>query len=162
MNPFPNVERRKTLLIVSLMVSSFNVNRFAARRNAAPLGKRNWKMFYATLRDMVIYLHKDEHGFKRGAVYDNAGNAMRIHHSLAMRAVDYTKKQHVFRLQTSDWAQYLFQTRFASRVQICMLSYAERIDLNAQNVFFNTFMQLYCKVQIPEKIHLTGCLVSSI
>ena len=32
-------------------------------------------------------------------------------HALATKAADYTKKQHVFRVQTSDWAQYLFQTR---------------------------------------------------
>ena len=68
-------------------------------------------MFYATLRDMVFYLHKDEHGFKKNALYDNMSNAIRIHHALATKATDYKKKQHVFRLQTSDWAQYLFQTR---------------------------------------------------
>ena len=78
-----------------------------------PVGKRGWKMFYATLRDMVIYLHKDEHGFKKSAlVADNLSNCIRIHHALATKATDYKKKQHVFRLQTSDWAQYLFQTRW--------------------------------------------------
>lgn len=33
-----------------------------------------------------------------------------VHHSLAEPAVDYTKKPHVFRLQTADWRVFLFQT----------------------------------------------------
>lgn len=41
---------------------------------------------------------------------DNVHNAIRIHHALATRATDYTKKQHVFRLQTADQSEYLFQT----------------------------------------------------
>ena len=76
------------------------------------MGKRGWKMFYATLRDTVLYLHKDEHGFKRSALCDHMGNAIRVHHALATKATDYKKKQHVFRLKTADWAQYLFQTRW--------------------------------------------------
>ena len=78
---------------------------------AAPLGKRGWKMYYAVLKDMILYLHKDEHAAKKSTCYENLGNAVRIHHALATRATDYTKKQHVFRLQTADWAQYLLQTR---------------------------------------------------
>lgn len=35
---------------------------------SAPYGKRSWKMFYCTLRDLVLYLHKDEHGFKKTQV----------------------------------------------------------------------------------------------
>ena len=69
-------------------------------------------MFYATMRDMVIYLHKDEHGFKKSSpVAENLSHCIRIHHALATKATDYRKKQHVFRLQTADAAQYLFQTR---------------------------------------------------
>ncbi|GFQ74632.1 PH and SEC7 domain-containing protein 3 [Trichonephila clavata] len=78
-----------------------------------PIGKRGWKMFYADLRDLVLYLHKDENGCsKRQMMYDSLHNAIRIHHALATRATDYTKKQHVFRLQTADQAVYLFQTRY--------------------------------------------------
>lgn len=74
---------------------------------SAPFGKRGWKMYYCTLRELVLYLHKDEHGFRS----DSLHNAIRIHHALATKASDYTKKQHVFRLQTADQAEYLFQTR---------------------------------------------------
>lgn len=69
-------------------------------------------MYFATLRDMILYLHKDDHGFKKGNLVESANNAIRIHHALATKATDYTKKQHVFRLQTCDWAEYLFQTRY--------------------------------------------------
>ncbi|XP_067010957.2 PH and SEC7 domain-containing protein isoform X4 [Anabrus simplex] len=82
-----------------------------------PFGKRGWKMFYCTLRDMVLYLHKDEHGFRKSALSDNLHNAIRIHHALATKASDYTKKQHVFRLQTADQAEYLFQTSDSKELQ---------------------------------------------
>ncbi|KAI8424107.1 LOW QUALITY PROTEIN: hypothetical protein MSG28_002714 [Choristoneura fumiferana] len=80
------------------------------RAPSTPFGRRGWKMFYCTLRDLVLFLHKDEHGFRRGQMSDNLHNAIRIHHALATKATDYTKKQHVFRLQTADQAEYLFQT----------------------------------------------------
>uniref|UniRef100_A0A1B6MEA4 PH domain-containing protein n=2 Tax=Graphocephala atropunctata TaxID=36148 RepID=A0A1B6MEA4_9HEMI len=82
-----------------------------------PLGKRGWKMFYCTLRDLVLYLHKDEHGFRKSQLSDNLHNAIRIHHSLATKATDYTKKQHVFRLETADQAEYLFQTSDSKELQ---------------------------------------------
>ncbi|CAB3377447.1 Hypothetical predicted protein [Cloeon dipterum] len=82
-----------------------------------PFGKRSWKMFYCTLRDMVLYLHKDEHGFRKSQMYDNLHNAIRIHHALATKAADYNKKQHVFRLQTADQAEYLFQTSDSKELQ---------------------------------------------
>jgi PH/SEC7 domain-containing protein len=75
----------------------------------APFLKRSWKMFYASLRDMVLYLHKDDKGFKTNS-FDNISNAIRIHHAHATVASDYKKKQFVFRLKTADWAEYLFQT----------------------------------------------------
>ncbi|XP_013138934.1 PREDICTED: PH and SEC7 domain-containing protein 1 isoform X5 [Papilio polytes] len=81
-----------------------------ANAKKTPFGRRGWKMFYCTLRDLVLYLHKDEHGFRRSQMSDNLHNAIRIHHALATKATDYTKKQHVFRLQTADQAEYLFQT----------------------------------------------------
>ncbi|CAH2243250.1 jg2253, partial [Pararge aegeria aegeria] len=84
---------------------------FDANGKKTPFGRRGWKMFYCTLRDLVLYLHKDEHGFRRSQMSDNLHNAIRIHHALATKATDYTKKQHVFRLQTADQAEYLFQTR---------------------------------------------------
>lgn len=44
-------------------------------------------------------------------------NAIFIHHSLATKATDYQKKQHVFRLQTADQAEYLFQTSDSKELQ---------------------------------------------
>lgn len=59
----------------------------------------------------MLYLHKDEHGFRKSQLSDNLHNAVQIHHALATKAADYTKKLHVFRLETADQAEYLFQTR---------------------------------------------------
>ncbi|XP_062589708.1 PH and SEC7 domain-containing protein 1-like isoform X1 [Saccostrea cucullata] len=80
-----------------------------------PLGKRGWKVFYSSLRDMVLYLHKDQHSKGQGS--EGLQNAIRIHHSLASKATDYTKKQHVFRLETADWAEYLIQTSDSKELQ---------------------------------------------
>jgi len=82
----------------------------------AAMGRRGWRMFYATLCDMVLYLHKDERSFKQSASFGTPTSAVRVHHALATRATDYIKKQHVFRLQAADWSQSLFQARY----QICI------------------------------------------
>jgi len=74
----------------------------------APFLKRSWKMYYVTLRDMVLYLHKDDKEIKKN-IFDNISNAIRVHHAYASVATDYKKKQFVFRLKTADWAEYLFQ-----------------------------------------------------
>lgn len=84
---------------------------FDANGKRTPLGKRGWKMYYATLRDLVLYLHKDEQGFRKNQLYESLHNSVRVHHALASKATDYTKKEFVFRLQTADQAEYLFQTR---------------------------------------------------
>eukprot|EP00105_Crassostrea_gigas_P022739 XP_011442357.1 PREDICTED: PH and SEC7 domain-containing protein 3 isoform X2 [Crassostrea gigas] len=80
-----------------------------------PLGKRGWKVFYSSLRDMVLYLYKDQHS--KSQLVDGTQNAIRIHHCLASKATDYTKKQHVFRLETADWAEYLIQTSDSKELQ---------------------------------------------
>lgn len=68
-------------------------------------------MFYATLRDLVLFLHKDEQGFRKNQLYESLNNSIRVHHALASNASDYTKKQFVFRLETAENAEFLFQTR---------------------------------------------------
>ncbi|XP_050532169.1 PH and SEC7 domain-containing protein-like isoform X2 [Daktulosphaira vitifoliae] len=79
-------------------------------------GKRGWKMYFCTLRDLILYLHKDDSGFKKTQISDSIHNAIHIHHALATKAIDYTKKQHVFRLITADQAEYLFQTSDAKEL----------------------------------------------
>nr|KAG5692677.1 hypothetical protein BaRGS_028477 [Batillaria attramentaria] len=86
-------------------------------RRKTPFGKRGWKMVYAVLRDLILYQYKDEHQVKKGQFVESATNVVRIHHALATKATDYTKKQHVFRLQTSDWAELLFQTGGSAELQ---------------------------------------------
>ncbi|CAF3982460.1 unnamed protein product [Rotaria sordida] len=73
-----------------------------------PFLRRGWKAYYANLRDMVLYLHKNDQQPTTILISDT--NAIRLHHAFAQEAIDYRKRQHVFRLKTSDWAEYLFQT----------------------------------------------------
>jgi PH/SEC7 domain-containing protein len=83
---------------------------FDTNKKKTKLGKRSWKMFYLTLRDLVLYCFKDEKTAQSQASFESPHAAVRIHHSVAMAAQDYTKKQFVFRLKTCDRAEYLFQT----------------------------------------------------
>ena len=82
----------------------------------APLGKRCWKMYYMVLRDTALYLYTDENCYKRSTL---CTNTVHLQHALATKASDYTKKKHVFRLQTADLAQYLIQTRSAISSNYC-------------------------------------------
>uniref|UniRef100_A0A8C7XK53 Pleckstrin and Sec7 domain containing a n=1 Tax=Oryzias sinensis TaxID=183150 RepID=A0A8C7XK53_9TELE len=72
-------------------------------------GKRGWKSFYAMLKGLVLYLQKDEYRTERELTEEDVKNAVSVHHSLAMRAVDYSKRPNVFYLRTADWRVFLFQ-----------------------------------------------------
>ena len=67
-------------------------------------------MFYATLRDLVLYLHHDE-SKRHTTGIEEFEDSIRIHHAIASSADDYHKRQFVFRLITADQAEYLFETR---------------------------------------------------
>ncbi|KAL8608977.1 hypothetical protein ACOMHN_062860 [Nucella lapillus] len=86
-------------------------------KRKTPFGKRGWRMVYTILRDLILYQYKDEHQVRKGQFVESAHNVVRIHHALATKATDYTKKQHVFRLQTADWSEYLFQTGGMTELQ---------------------------------------------
>lgn len=86
----------------------------------AAFGRRGWKMWYAVLNDMILYLHKDERSFKQGSLVNVLNNAIHVHHALATLATDYVKKQHVFWLQTADWSRFLFQTRYSLYLVHCI------------------------------------------
>lgn len=70
---------------------------FDPNKKKTKIGKRSWKMFYLSLRDLVLYCFKDERSAQLTASYQSPMSAIRIHHGLASTAADYTKKQFVFR-----------------------------------------------------------------
>ncbi|TRY69761.1 hypothetical protein DNTS_030562, partial [Danionella cerebrum] len=86
-----------------------------------PWGKRRWKAFYATLKGMVLYLQKDDY------VKDckSSEEVISVHHALAEREVKYTKRPHVFRLQTADWRVFLLQAPSQDQME----SWIGRINL---------------------------------
>lgn len=95
-----------------------------------PIGRRGWKMFYATLRDLVLYLHKDENGFRTSQLQESYANSIRIHHSIASVANDYPKKKFVFRLITADYAEFLFETSDSRELQ----SWVDTINTTAASL----------------------------
>ncbi|XP_053257251.1 PH and SEC7 domain-containing protein 4-like [Podarcis raffonei] len=88
-----------------------------------PWGKRGWKMFHTVLKGMVLYFSKDESRPDASASEEPIG----VHHALAEKASKYTKRPHVFRLQTADWRIFLFQAPTAAE----MSSWVSRINLVA-------------------------------
>ncbi|XP_062319584.1 PH and SEC7 domain-containing protein 1 isoform X2 [Osmerus eperlanus] len=92
-----------------------------------PRGRRGWKTFYLTLKGLVLYLQKGEYSPDRQLTDEDLKNAVSIHHSLAMRATDYSKRPNVFYLRTADWRVFLFQAPNAEQMQ----SWITRINIVA-------------------------------
>ncbi|XP_041032213.1 PH and SEC7 domain-containing protein 1-like isoform X2 [Carcharodon carcharias] len=90
-----------------------------------PRGRRGWKTFYAVLKGMILYLQKDEYKSDKQLSEEDLKNAISIHHSLAVRATDYSKKPNVFYLKTADWRIFLLQAPNAELMQ----SWITRINL---------------------------------
>ncbi|KAK2819192.1 hypothetical protein Q5P01_024753 [Channa striata] len=118
-NPFLDVPHDKTASVVK---EGFLQRKLHADIDGkrTPWGKRGWKTFYGVLRGMVLYLQKDDYRNQ-----PTNEEVVSVHHSLAEQAADYTKKPHVFRLQTADWRVFLFQA--SSKVE--MNSWINRINL---------------------------------
>ncbi|KAK0152456.1 PH and SEC7 domain-containing protein 1 [Merluccius polli] len=87
-----------------------------------PRGKRAWRSFYAVLKGLVLHMQKGEYGCE-----EDLKNAVSVHHSLAMRAADYRKRDNVFYLRTADWRVFLLQAPSAEHMQ----SWITRINVVA-------------------------------
>ncbi|XP_018584235.1 PH and SEC7 domain-containing protein 1-like isoform X2 [Scleropages formosus] len=121
-NPFQDVphDKRATVFKQGFLTRKAHADVDGKR---TPWGKRSWKTFYAVLKGMVLYLQKDEYRME----WQCSEEVVSVHHALAEKAGDYTKKPHVFRLQTADWRVFLFQASTAEQ----MSSWICRINLVA-------------------------------
>lgn len=57
----------------------------------------------------VLFLTQDEYKPDADISEVDLKNAVRIHHALATRATDYSKRANVLKLKTSDWRVFLLQ-----------------------------------------------------
>ncbi|KAG8523490.1 PH and SEC7 domain-containing protein 1 [Galemys pyrenaicus] len=92
-----------------------------------PRGKRGWKNFHGILKGMILYLQKEEYQPGKALSEAELKNAISIHHALATRASDYSKRPHVFYLRTADWRVFLFQASSLEQMQ----SWITRINVVA-------------------------------
>ena len=76
---------------------------------AAPWGRRGWKSFHTVLRGTLLYFLKAGSAQRGPDPTAEAEEPLGVHHALAERASKYTKRPHVFRLQTADRRVLLFQ-----------------------------------------------------
>ena len=109
------------------------------------LGKRSWKMFFLSLRDMVLYCFKEEKSLRLDGAFCDVNNAIRVHHGLAERASDYTKKQFVFRLHTADQVSRYSKitVNFGRIVQIIIIFYItvnNRIKISLNELLMSIFL----------------------
>uniref|UniRef100_A0A8C8RIG1 Pleckstrin and Sec7 domain containing n=1 Tax=Pelusios castaneus TaxID=367368 RepID=A0A8C8RIG1_9SAUR len=92
-----------------------------------PRGKRGWKAFHAILKGMILYLQKEEYKPGKPLAEEELKNAISIHHALATRASDYSKRPNVFYLRTAEWRVFLFQAQNTEQ----MHSWITRINVVA-------------------------------
>ncbi|XP_062856663.1 PH and SEC7 domain-containing protein 2 isoform X2 [Trichomycterus rosablanca] len=116
-----------------------------------PRGRRGWKKFYAVLKGMILYLQKDEYKPDKDLSEVDLKNAVRVHHALATRACDYSKRPNVLKLKTSDWRVFLFQAPSEEE----MTSWIFRINLVAALFSAPAFpaaigsMKKFCRPLLP-------------
>ncbi|KAI5941955.1 PH and SEC7 domain-containing protein 2 [Manis javanica] len=116
-----------------------------------PRGRRGWKKFYAVLKGTILYLQKDEYRPDKALSESDLKNAIRVHHALATRASDYSKKPNVLKLKTADWRVFLFQAPSKEE----MLSWILRINLVAATFSAPAFpaavssMKKFCRPLLP-------------
>lgn len=116
-----------------------------------PRGRRGWKKFYAVLKGMILYLQKDEYKPDADISEVDLKNAVRIHHGLATRATDYSKKANVLKLKTSDWRVFLLQAPSEEE----MMSWIFRLNLVAALFSAPAFpaaigsMKKFCRPILP-------------
>ncbi|XP_068596285.1 PH and SEC7 domain-containing protein 2 [Brachionichthys hirsutus] len=116
-----------------------------------PRGRRGWKKFYAVLKGMILYLQKDEYKPDADISEVDLKNAVRIHHALAIRATDYSKRANVMKLKTSDWRVFLLQAPSEEE----MMSWIFRINLVAALFSAPAFpaaigsMEKFCRPILP-------------
>ncbi|XP_069045405.1 PH and SEC7 domain-containing protein 1 isoform X4 [Lepisosteus oculatus] len=115
-NPFLGVAQQPGALVYK---NGFLVRKVHADPDGkrTPRGKRGWKTFYAVLKGLILYLQKGEYRPEKQLSDEDLKNAVSIHHSLAMRAADYSKRPNVFYLRTADWRVFLFQAQNAEQMQ---------------------------------------------
>uniref|UniRef100_A0A8C3AFG2 Pleckstrin and Sec7 domain containing 2 n=1 Tax=Cyclopterus lumpus TaxID=8103 RepID=A0A8C3AFG2_CYCLU len=116
-----------------------------------PRGRRGWKKFYAVLKGMILYLQKDEYKPDADISEVDLKNAVRIHHALATRATDYSKRAFVLKLKTSDWRVFLLHASSEEE----MMSWIFRINLVAALFSAPAFpaaigsMKKFCRPILP-------------
>ncbi|XP_067422530.1 PH and SEC7 domain-containing protein 2 isoform X1 [Emydura macquarii macquarii] len=119
-----------------------------------PRGRRGWKKFYAVLKGTILYLQKDEYKPDKDLSEVDLKNAIRVHHALATKASDYSKKSNVLKLKTADWRVFLFQAPSKEE----MLSWILRINLVAAIFSAPAFpaaicsMKKFCRPLLPSSV----------
>uniref|UniRef100_A0A8B9I810 Pleckstrin and Sec7 domain containing 2 n=1 Tax=Anser brachyrhynchus TaxID=132585 RepID=A0A8B9I810_9AVES len=119
-----------------------------------PRGRRGWKKFYAVLKGTILYLQKDEYKPDKDLSEVDLKNAIRVHHALATKASDYSKKSNVLKLKTADWRVFLFQAPSKEE----MLSWILRINLVAAIFSAPAFpaaicsMKKFCRPLLPSSM----------
>ncbi|XP_071953867.1 uncharacterized protein [Antedon mediterranea] len=86
-----------------------------------PKGKRSWRMYYAVIKGLILYLHKSDMASQLN--FHKPKESYSLHHCLATKDVEYSKRSNVFRVRHSDWSEYLTQCSDANEVQLWMQAF---------------------------------------
>lgn len=98
MDPRSQIEYKRGYLMRKILYDSDG--------SPTPFGRRGWRMLFVRVRALAIYFSRDEN---EPPLYNALSGAVLLHHSLAEKATDYTKRKNVFRLRTAGLGEILFQ-----------------------------------------------------
>jgi len=98
---------------------------------------RSWKTFYTVLCGQLMCFFRDEEDFEAQKA---ASPPVSIRAATVAAATDYTKKRHVFRLITSDTAEYLLaaETEAAMRDWVAKCSFHASLPPQLQLMSYDT------------------------
>ncbi|KAJ8022727.1 PH and SEC7 domain-containing protein 3 [Holothuria leucospilota] len=82
--------------------------------------KRKWKLFFGTVKGLILYLHKTE--ATADSHFEIPKEAISLHHSLAGKTPNYKKRPNVFTLRLANWKEYLLQCTEPTSMQNWMQS----------------------------------------
>lgn len=108
---------------------------------------RSWKAYYTVLCGQLLCFFKD-----RNAWIDNMAAAppLNLHQGQVTRALNYTKKKHVFRLQLSDGSEYLFTASTDKEMEDWMnkLSFHAALHPSKQLMSYDIYKE--SNLQLPD------------
>ena len=115
---------RKQSELAPILIEGFLERKHEHQTGGKRAGFRSWKAYYTVLCGQTLCFFRDKQSIHENLFVATPISVLRARCS---KALDYTKKKHVFRLQLEDESEYLFAAQDESSLQEWM----EQVELQA-------------------------------